>query len=123
MGVRSAYVLFASAAAIWCSACATTLGSATTHDSFVHPNSQVRVVGPVSGQMTKVRFLGIGSQFKAADVLKVHREALAKQPGANVILNVAQDTQTRVIFPMVISHYIVSGDGAEVKVFDPAGNQ
>ena len=94
----------------------------TSHDSFVHPNSQVRVVGPVSAQMTKVRFLGIGSQFQPAEVLKVHRDALAKQVGANVILNVAADTKTTVIFPMVITRYIVSGDGAEVRVFDPAGN-
>jgi len=102
--------------------CTITAGNRSPNDAFVPPNSQVRVIGPVTAQMTKVRFMGIASAFETDEVLQVHRDALAKVKGANVILNVGADTKTMLILPITISHYTVTGEAAEVRVFDPAGN-
>ena len=105
------------------SACSTTAGRVQPNDLFVHPNSKVRVIGPVAASETKVRFWGIGARFTPEEALAVHRAALAKLNGANVIVDVSEDTTTTVypFFPLmfVAMTHEVKGNGAEVLVYDP----
>lgn len=104
-------------------ACSVTHGSVLPHDMFFPPNSKVHVIGPVSAEETKTRFLGFGAQFDPEEALAVHRKALAKQPGANVIVNISSDVTTTA-YPFVLSvTYRVSGNGAEVLVYDPSAGK
>jgi hypothetical protein len=106
------------------SACSNTVGQVLPQDLFVHPNSTVRVIGPVSASATKVRLWGIGAQFDPEEALAVHRKALTGQPGANVIVDVSEDTTTTVypFYPLIFisTTYKVTGQGAEVLVYDPS---
>lgn len=97
-------------------ACTTNFGAQQPNTQFVYPNSNVKVLGPISASITKEAPLGFGVLPTADEVRRVYQEALAQREGANVIVNFSEDTKFTTYFLWATTTYTISGDGARMEV-------
>ena len=111
--VRGICLVFAMGIATGCSM---KFGGLEPNTQFVYPNSNVKVLGPVSASMTKIGILMLGGFFSGDDIRSVYREALAQREGANVIVNFNQDTVSTVWGLVTVNTYSISGDAASMEV-------
>ena len=99
--------------------CTMSTGGLQPNTQFVYPNSNVRILGPVKADISKVTFLGIGGFFDAKDIRDTYQKALSQQNGANVLVNFKEDTDFTSFVIFVKSTYHIAGDAASMEV----GNQ
>jgi hypothetical protein len=97
----------------------TEMGTLTTHSNFVYPNSNVRVLGPAYAEVTKTSRQGMPI-LEYADLKKAYNQALASQPGANLLINYSQDTRITInsipFFSKSTVTYELRGDAAKMVV-------
>lgn len=97
-------------------ACTIKGGALRENSHFVHPNSNIQVLGPVKTTMTKYGVFGFGINFTAEEVRGMYRDALSQQQGANVIVNMAEDTSVTTVLIVSIATHTIEGDAAKAEV-------
>ena len=96
--------------------CISTQGSFEPNVQFVYPNSNVKVLGPTSAEMTKWSVLFFVRWFDKDEVLSVYREALKKQQGANVLVDFDQDTRMGYFLLVNFTTFRIRGQAAVMEV-------
>jgi hypothetical protein len=96
--------------------CSTQFGSTITNHRFVYPNSNVRVLGPVKATVSRTGF--ISATLPLNQVKETYEAALAQQSGANLLVNIKEDTTTTLIpiIPIVTITYTIEGDAAVMEI-------
>lgn len=95
--------------------CSITIGTVVPNSHYVYPNSNVTPLGQTSSEIKKTGII-IPPAFKTQDVDKLYNDALAKQSGADVIIDYNVDTKITSIF---IFHFLktnLSGTAAKMEV-------
>ncbi len=113
---RIAQTLALVACASLFAACTTNFGAQRPNTQFVYPNSNVKVLGPISASITKQGWLGFGVLPTADEVREVYQQALTQRQGANVIVNFSEDTKFTTFFLWATTTYTISGEGAQMVV-------
>ena len=89
---------------------------------FAFPNSNVKALGHVSAGVSKVSIY-IPRQITAKDILIAMNNALAQQPGSDLLIDVKTDSKLRIInpllyFPFYVTSYSIDGTAAKMEVGD-----
>ncbi len=97
--------------------CTAKFGAQQPNTQFVYPNSNVKVLGPVSASLTKQGIMGWGTIPTADEVRSVYDQALAERAGANVLVNFSEETTiTTYMGIWATSTYTIEGDAAHMEV-------
>ena len=95
--------------------CSTTIGDFHAKSRYVYPNSNVTVLGPVKGEVSRTWFL-ITPRLTVAHMEKAYNDALSQTPGANLIVTMKEDTTfTTFLFINSIT-YKIEGEAARMDV-------
>ena len=118
MNTLNTLARFACCAAIGtflCAGCSMRLGQFMPRSQFVYPNSNVTAIGPVQHEKTKTMVF-VRPSWSLAENRKVYQEAVAKVPGANVLIDYKEDTTlTDILFIHTIT-YSLEGTAAKMEV-------
>ena len=97
--------------------CTAKFGAQQLNTQFVYPNSNVKILGPVTASITKQGIMGWGTIPTADEVRSVYDEALAERQGANVLVNFSEETAiTTYMGFWATSTYTIEGDAAHMEV-------
>ena len=95
--------------------CTITTGRMSPKAQYVYPNSNVTIVGPVKAEASKTGIL-IPPTLTIDDMKKVYKDALAQASGANVIVNMKEDTSFTSIWIFYTVTYKIEGEAARMEV-------
>jgi len=101
------------------SGCSTTGGHLAPQAHFVYPNSNVKILGTAKAQCSKTSVF-IPPRLGLEDLKSVRDKVLSQVSGANVLVNVKEDTTWTVIplgyFNIYMVTYKLEADAAHMEV-------
>lgn len=117
MNIKLMTIAVAACGLIFATGCTTKMGVTNPSANFVYPNSNVESLGPVSASKSKLRLL-IPPAIGIEDMKGVKQEALAQQSGADVLINVKEDTTFTSFFilPIYSIKYDIEAEAANMTV-------
>jgi hypothetical protein len=96
--------------------CSSTGGGFMTHTTHAYPNSNIKPMGPTSADWSRFMVFMPASP-NVDDLRKVYNDALAKVPGANIMIDFREDTTITIIPPLFyITKYRIEGEAAKMEV-------
>jgi hypothetical protein len=98
-------------------ACTTTSGGFRPNTQFVYPNSNVKILGPTSAELSKWGVLFFVPSFSPNEIYGVYDQALKKHAGADILVNFDEGVTTTSYLGFVTTlKYVISGDAAQMEV-------
>lgn len=91
--------------------CSTTFGHFVPNSQFAYPNSNIKSLGPVKAEVEHY-----SKSLTLEDIKKCYNDALAKAPGANILINYREDT-TYTSLPIGYKvKYVLEGEAAQQTI-------
>ncbi len=97
------------------SGCTMNLGSYGTNSHFSYPNSNVSPMGHVKATTSKLGFI-IFPSFNDGEIIKLTQDAIAQQPGADLLLNYTLDTKITSFMIATKLEITIEGTAAKMSV-------
>jgi hypothetical protein len=95
--------------------CAVKGGNFSTETHFSFPNSNVVPLGQVKSSMSKWSFLF--PDVSGNETLELMKEAIAQQPGADMLINYVLDTENTMFLPFVYKiDMVLEGTAAKMQI-------
>src|ERR1017187_587651 len=113
--IRGAASLLLLIAVMGAGGCSTTIGDFKAKSQYVYPNSNVVVLGPVKGEVNRTWFL-ITPRLTVANMKKAYNDALSQTPGANLIVNMKEDTTFSTFLFINSITYKIEGEAVRMDV-------
>lgn len=103
-------------AGVLATGCTMEVGRYVPNSQFAYPNSNVEVLGPVSGKVSRTSVL-FSPSLSLEDIKGAYNEALSQAEGANILLNYTEDTAyTNWVIPVYTVEYRIEGQAARMEV-------